>query len=103
MARGPKLAKKKQKSTNQPVSLITEEDYIQLKKENLLLENQRLQQELEDQKTKSKLLKLEEIHKRLLIKETRERIAEMKKPRNDLGWSVRYVNLKSLVFKYHQQ
>ena len=85
MARGPKLAKKKQKSTNQPVSLITEEDYIQLKKENLLLENQRLQQELEDQKTKSKLLKLEEIHKRLLIKETRERIAEMKKPRNDLG------------------
>ena len=79
------MAKKKQKSTNQPVSLITEEDYIQLKKENLLLENQRLQQELEDQKTKSKLLKLEEIHKRLLIKETRERIAEMKKPRNDLG------------------
>ena len=85
MVRGPKLAKKKQKSTNQLVSLITEEDYIQLKKENLLLENQRLQQELEDQKTKSKLLKLEEIHKQLLIKETRERIAEMKKPRNDLG------------------
>ena len=79
------MAKKKQKSTNQPVSLITEEDYIQLKKENLLLENQRLQQELEDQLTKSKLLKLEEIHKRLLIKETCERIAEMKKPRHALG------------------
>lgn len=74
--KGKKVAKGQQKQpSDQPPSLITEEEYILLKKENVILENQRLQGELRDQEAKSKLLRLEEIHKRLQIKETRARIA----------------------------
>jgi hypothetical protein len=58
----------------QSTSLITEQDYIDQKKENVYLENQRLPWELKNREVKSNLLALEKIHKRLLIKETRARI-----------------------------
>ena len=67
-------ARKSKKRTLEAPNLISEEEYIRLKKENVLLQNQRLQREAEDHQVESHILHLNRVHKELQIEETKARI-----------------------------